>query len=50
VWNEYENIFRRTFERDIWQLSMRAREALTNIQTAAQASIDLARDRRRLRA
>ncbi|MFN5945380.1 MAG: extracellular solute-binding protein, partial [Phycisphaerae bacterium] len=50
VWNEYENIFRRTFERDIWQLSMPAREALTNIQTAAQASIDLARDRRRLRA
>ena len=50
VWNEYENIFRRTFERDIWQLSMRAREALTNVQTSAQAAIDLARDRRRLRA
>ena len=50
VWNEYENVFRRTFERDIWQLSMKARDALTQVQTTAQAAIDLARERRRLRA
>jgi multiple sugar transport system substrate-binding protein len=50
VWNEYEDLFRRGFERDIWQLSRPAREALAAIERDAQAAIDLAKDRRRLRA
>jgi ABC-type glycerol-3-phosphate transport system substrate-binding protein len=40
AWNEYEAIFRRAWETDIWQVRTQARLALTRITEQAQVALD----------
>lgn len=49
VWNEYEQFFRRRFDRDIWQGAAPVQDTLASIEREAQQAIDRAAARRRLR-
>jgi ABC-type glycerol-3-phosphate transport system substrate-binding protein len=47
AWNEYEALFRRAWETDIWQVRTPAREALASVRVQAQAALDAAAEKER---
>lgn len=49
VWNEYESLIRRAFERDIWQGAGEPAAVLARIERDAQAAIDRAANFRAIR-